>query len=350
MTDDEMAPVHELTAVLESLPGVIFCDIVPAPIGHVEPAHLSLGAEVADLPQVAIMRTNGGRDDEVVYRTTLMFDRAPESFLTIEFLAWWVRDWARSGHCIQMRVRGLPPKLEHVQLGSNLQFFIEYFMISDDPTEVLPIFGEMAESIRENMNDYADCFENPRPADRHLNPPPEYTFEELQQLGEEDADAAYTVARAYETGEGVDADADQAFRWYTRAAELGSVTANFLIGRQYLSGEGVEQNFRKAFDYLKFAADEGMDYAIASIGEMYMEGQGVEKNPEEGLRWYQKAAEGENPVCFAELGECYEEGKGTEVDLEKALELYDSAYNGGFEPVKEALDRVRKALGLDPLP
>ena len=93
-----------------------------------------------------------------------------------------------------------------------------------------------------------------------------------------------------------------------------------------------------------------MDFAIASIGEMYMEGLGVDLDPEKGLRWYQKAAESENPVCFAELGECYEEGKGTEVDLEKALELYDSAYNGGFEPVKEALDRVRQALGLDPIP
>lgn len=347
---DEMEPIHRYQEVLESLPGVIHTDVSPNPIGGIEPSHLSLGAEFADLPQVAIMRTDGGRENEVVYRTTIMFDRAADSFLSIEFLAWWVRDWARSGHCIQMRVRALPPRGYEIQLGRTLQFFIEYFMLTDAPMDVLPIFGEMADSIRDNMADHADCFEHPASPFDGVEASPGYTLNELKEIAESDADSAYMVARAYAIGESdIEPDQEEAFRWYAKAAELGHVTANFVMGREYLAGENLGLDFDKAYQHLKYAADNGMEFAIASIGELYMEGKGVEKDPAEGFRWYVKAAESENPVCFAELGECYEEGKGTPIDLEKALELYDSALNAGFEPVREALNRVRVALDLEPL-
>ena len=93
----------------------------------------------------------------------MILDRSPQAWLTIEFLAWWVRDWGRAGHQIQMRPMALPPKAYEIQLGRTLKFFIEYFVIEEGVSYAgtLQIAGQMGESIAENVESYKECFENP---------------------------------------------------------------------------------------------------------------------------------------------------------------------------------------------
>ena len=93
----------------------------------------------------------------------VIFDRSPDAWLSLEFLAWWGRDWGRSGHEIQMRLMALPPKVYEVQLGRTLKFFIEYFVIenSDSYKRTLAVAGEMGDSIAKSFELYSDCFENP---------------------------------------------------------------------------------------------------------------------------------------------------------------------------------------------
>ena len=151
-----------MTDAISSLPGVAGCFCGPRPLADIGVAELSLPGEFADLPQVAIKRTNGGRENEVMIQTEVIFDRSPGAWLSIEFLAWWVRDWARSGHEIQMRPMALPPKAYEVQLGRTLKFFIEYFVIEDGDSydNTLQAAGEMAESIVDSVEQYKECFEN----------------------------------------------------------------------------------------------------------------------------------------------------------------------------------------------
>ena len=78
-------------------------------------------------------------------------------------MAWWVRDWGRSGREIQMRPMALPPQGYEIQLGRTLKFFIEYFVIEteNDYGDTLKVVQEMADSIAENFQSYQECFENP---------------------------------------------------------------------------------------------------------------------------------------------------------------------------------------------
>ena len=160
---DYPPPVQNLINAVTNLPGVVACFCGPKPLSGFEPDHLSLPGEFGDYPQALIRRTNGGRENEVLIQTEVILDRSPEAWLSLEFLAWWVRDWGRSGHDIQMRPMALPPKGYEIQLGRTLKFFIEYMLIETDENyaTTLAVCQEMAESLGSNHESYADCFENP---------------------------------------------------------------------------------------------------------------------------------------------------------------------------------------------
>ena len=157
------AQVQSLVDAISELPGVAGCFCRPKPLAEVEVDHLSLPGEFGDLPQAIIMRTDGGRENEVMIQAEVIFDRSPEAWLSLEFLAWWVRDWGRSGHEIQMRPMALPPKTYEIQLGRMLKFFIEYFVVEDGDSydKTLAVSGEMGESIAKNFELYAECFATP---------------------------------------------------------------------------------------------------------------------------------------------------------------------------------------------
>lgn len=155
--------VQTLVDAISALPGVAGCFCGPKPLSGVEPSHLSLPGEFGDLPQVAIMRTEGGRDNEVLIQTEVIFDRSAEAWVSLEFLAWWVRDWARSGYEIQMRPTALPPKAYEIQLGRTLKFFIEIFVVEEgnEYRTTLETAARMGESIASSFEQYRECFANP---------------------------------------------------------------------------------------------------------------------------------------------------------------------------------------------
>jgi hypothetical protein len=155
--------VQSLVNAISALPGVAGCFCRPKPLSQFEMSHLSLPGEFGDLPQAIIMRTSGGRENEVMIQVEVILDRTPGAWLSIEFLAWWVRDWGRSGHEIQMRPMALPPKAYEIQLGRTLKFFIEYFVIETGESfdRTLTIVSEMGASIADNFRQYRECFEKP---------------------------------------------------------------------------------------------------------------------------------------------------------------------------------------------
>ena len=160
----ELPPqVQKLVDAISALPGVVACFCSPRPLAGIEPSNLSLPGEFGDLPQVAILRADGGHQNEVLIQTEVIFDRSTNAWVSLEFIAWWVRDWGRSGHQIQMRPTALPPKAYEIQLGRTLKFFIEYFVIEDGEhyDKTLEIASEMGESIATSFEIYRECFENP---------------------------------------------------------------------------------------------------------------------------------------------------------------------------------------------
>lgn len=122
------------------------------------PDTYSLPGEFGDLPHALLRRTKGGRKFEAWANTE--FELAPDKsgWLTLEFLAWWVRDLSRSGEQIQMRPMALPPVAGRVQLGSTLKFIIDHLIIcpAGEVSAALEVIKGRAESLNSCIDDYAD--------------------------------------------------------------------------------------------------------------------------------------------------------------------------------------------------
>ncbi|UUZ82563.1 hypothetical protein LJK88_00160 [Paenibacillus sp. P26] len=83
----------------------------------------------AHLPHAALLRTGGGLEGEVLIQFELTFDYSPESLQSLEFLAWFVRDCARSGTKVQLRPFALPPEAPPGrQLGTTLKWHMDLFI------------------------------------------------------------------------------------------------------------------------------------------------------------------------------------------------------------------------------
>src|SRR4051812_34450257 len=67
------------------------------------PDTYSLPAEFGDLPHALLRRTDGGLKNEAWANTEFSLTPDEAGWLTLEFLAWWVRDSSRGGVQTQLR-------------------------------------------------------------------------------------------------------------------------------------------------------------------------------------------------------------------------------------------------------
>jgi len=155
---EEPAEVQELRRTLLRLPGVVEIGIQPTSLVGLDVSVLSM-SQMADLPSALLRRTGGGLPGESVIQVWIRMDRSPESWTTLEFLGWYVRDACRAGDVAQMRVRGLPPRVgDRVQVGETLLFVIEWFVVhpDGDVTSLLSRMREEAGNLALAMSLYGD--------------------------------------------------------------------------------------------------------------------------------------------------------------------------------------------------
>ena len=72
------------------------------------------------------------------------------------------------------------------------------------------------------------------------------------------ANFIYTIARDYYEG---GHDPEEAFKWFEKATELGSVYAPCFLGKCYYEGNGVSKDYKKARYWYKKAAENGSEQA-----------------------------------------------------------------------------------------
>jgi hypothetical protein len=121
------------------------------------PETYSLPGEFGDLPHALLRRDGGGREDETWVPAEFELSRDSAGWLTLEFLAWWVRDLSRSGHAVQLRPMSLPPKAFEVQLGETLKFIIDQFVVCPvDNRPALVMVQERADSLNSSIDIYAE--------------------------------------------------------------------------------------------------------------------------------------------------------------------------------------------------
>ena len=121
---------------------------------------------------------------------------------------------------------------------------------------------------------------------------------------------------------------EEAFKWYTKAAEQGNAEAQYHTGYLYDYGVGVGKNHQKAVVGYKKAAEQGHAQAQCNLALIYDSG-GRLGNKEEAISWYKKAAEqGVRQAQFI-LGSKYEKGHVVTKDLEEAFKWYKKAAEQG---------------------
>lgn len=145
------AAMRRLTAVGEITTGL-------KNLATYEPSTYSFPGEFGDLPHALLRRTDGGLPDEMWAHTGFELTRDDAGWLTLEFLAWWVRDLSRSGCQVQLRPMALPPRAYEVQLGRTLKFIIDHFVAcpGDGIAPMLDELQNRGESLSGNIDDYAE--------------------------------------------------------------------------------------------------------------------------------------------------------------------------------------------------
>ena len=170
----------------------------------------------------------------------------------------------------------------------------------------------------------------------------------------------YELGFCYEFGKGVEADLEEAEKWYdnpynsykkynwliqnrtiirrmVRSAQNGSAESAYQLGFAFAGGIGIMQDTQESVKWFRAAADRNHPGALYRLGRCYAEGAGVEKNMKEAVECYFKAAEQGNAEAQFELGKCYETGTGVPQDNAEAFERYRQAAEHGLAEAQCAL-------------
>lgn len=181
--------------------------------------------------------------------------------------------------------------------------------------------------------------------------PPKPVAIDITQLQKQaisgDAAAQFTLAKAYETGNGVKQSAEQAATWYRKSAEQGNAQAENSLGVMYWIGNGVDQDKKQAVQWYRKAARQGDATAMFNLGAAYYNGEGVDTvNDTLAYAWFilssdagsetgrdaaRRSKSDRGPGAFKDacfvIGELYEKGE----DLPKNIALASSWYRKAAE-------------------
>ncbi len=134
-----------------------------------------------------------------------------------------------------------------------------------------------------------------------------------------------------------------AMQWYQRALECDEkdvvAMANMMIGNLYHKGMGVEKDAEKAFEYFKKSAEMGEMAAMQIIAEFHDKGYGkIAVDFVEAMRWREKLADKGDIVSSFLVGIRYMVGaEGMERDPGKGLRYIRYAADRGSAPAQKVI-------------
>lgn len=168
---DYPAPVQKMVDALSSFTGVSNIEVSFQPLNEITVEELTLPAEYALLPHLALRRSEGGNAHEALISLKFELSKDDHGWIAIEFLSWWIRDMCRGEHEIQLRPLAFPPVIgDKIQLGNSLSFLLEIFKSEPDgdPMEIAEYVGECGEELMESIELYENAIKeaSPKPKKR----------------------------------------------------------------------------------------------------------------------------------------------------------------------------------------
>src|SRR4051812_20462471 len=101
------------------------------------------------------------------------------------------------------------------------------------------------------------------------------------------APSEYNLGLMYAQGEGAKRDPAAAEKWFRRAADHGSVEAQVKLAEIAIA----DQKYEEAFLWFSKAAEQGDADAAFNVGSLYYVGRGVAKDEAKAAEHYRKAAQ-----------------------------------------------------------
>jgi len=126
-------------------------------------------------------------------------------------------------------------------------------------------------------------------------------------------------------------DEDEMIQYQMHQAQQGNVEAMLTLGQYYYWGShGIERDQAQSFKYFKKAALLGSGVGHTACGNLLLKGEGVEQNVTKALEHYGLAVEQDNLEAMNGLGYIYYFGKaGVDQDVGKALEYFEKNLRDG---------------------
>lgn len=120
--------------------------------------------------------------------------------------------------------------------------------------------------------------------------------------GQETSMCTRLLARCYQYGWGVQADAGRAFKMYQQVAASGNPQADWALASCHLEGVGTPKSTAKALDVLKKYEDKGYWLHLQLIGDCYARGGGeIKADAKKAEIFYRKAAAAGYPDALTQV-------------------------------------------------
>jgi localization factor PodJL len=154
-----------------------------------------------------------------------------------------------------------------------------------------------------------------------------------------DPAAAFEIAARYAEGHGVPANAEEAARWYERAASKGVAPAEFRYASMLEKGQGVKKDLAAARRYYLAAAAKGNGKAMHNVAVLFAEGIDGKPDYANAVQWFRKAAQRGIPDSQYNLGVLCARGLGTAKSYPEAYKWFAlAAAQGDQESAKKRDD------------
>lgn len=135
-----------------------------------------------------------------------------------------------------------------------------------------------------------------------------------------------------------ESDFDEAFKFYTKAAQAGDSFSQYILGGIYSHDELksiqeyrniINLDYERAVFWYEKAALQGERLALIRSADIYFEGKGIPRDYSAAAKWYQEAANEGFPSAQNRLGNMYLRGQGVSQDYSKAIEWHKKAADQG---------------------
>lgn len=138
------------------------------------------------------------------------------------------------------------------------------------------------------------------------------------------------LAMSYYWGYGTPKDAEEAFRWYQKAAEKGERVAQYDLSVFYNNGEVVERDEKKAMEWLQKSAENGFETAMYKYAQNLETGNNlVKKDEKAAMAYYEKLSSQGHTRAKVRLARMLWSDRKDIGDYKRAYALFSEAADAG---------------------